>query len=87
VGLINDNELLKLTGFVDPNLAAGAPVLSAQDAVLLSWPLTDAAYRVETSADLQTWVPLPQMPVLFDGHHLLAAPRSTTLKYYRLVSP
>ena len=87
VGLINDNELLKLSGFLDPNLAAGSPVLSAQDAVLLSWPLTDAAYRVETSADLQTWVPLPQMPVLFDGHHLLAAPRSTTLKYYRLVSP
>jgi hypothetical protein len=87
VGLINDGDLLRLISFIDPDLLAGAPVLSIQDALLLTWPLTDCPFQVQSSSDLQTWLPMPQIPLPADGHNQILVPRDRPLNYFRLALP
>jgi len=84
IGLISDRDVLRLTSVTDPNIATGAPVLSIQDAVLLTWPLTENSFRLQSSSDLQNWVPIPQIPVPVDGRHQITVPRDKTQSFFRL---
>jgi hypothetical protein len=85
--LISDRNVLNLISFTDPNLAAGAPVLSIQDALLLTWPFTDNAFRVQSSSDLQNWMPIQQIPVPVDGRSQTCVPRDQPQNYFRLAAP
>jgi hypothetical protein len=87
VGLISDRNILNLASFTDPNITNGAPVLSIQDAVLLTWPFTDSPVTLRSSSDLQNWVPVPQIPTPADGGSQLAVPRDRARKYFRLAVP
>ncbi|MCI0746118.1 MAG: hypothetical protein L0Y58_12000 [Verrucomicrobia subdivision 3 bacterium] len=87
IGLISDHNVLRLTSVTDPNIATGAPVLSIQDAVLLSWPFTDNSFRLQSSSDLQSWVPVLQIPVPVDGRNQISVPRDKTRNYFRLAVP
>jgi hypothetical protein len=87
VGLIDVAGVLKLTEFVVPGTVVGLPVLSIQDAVLLTWPLTEQALRVETSADLRNWVPVAKPTVAVDGRHQTTVPRDAARKFFRLALP
>lgn len=87
VGLINDRNALRLTSFTDPNLVSGVPVLSIQDALLLTWPFTDQPFQLQSSSDLQTWVPVPQLPTPADGRNRVSLPRERPQNYFRLAAP
>lgn len=87
VGLISDHNLLHLTSFTDPNIATGSPVLSIQDAVLMTWPLTDDPFRVQGSSDLQNWVPILKNPIPVDGRNHISVPRDKTQNFFRLAPP
>ena len=83
IGLISDAGILKLTSFSIPSAPAGAPILTIQDAVVLTWPLTDKTFHVESSSDLKIWVPHPQgLP--FDGRYQATLLRDATQKFFRL---
>jgi hypothetical protein len=87
IGLISDRGILNLVSFADPNLVTNAPIVSIQDSVLLTWPFTDEPFRLESSPDLQSWIPIPQPPVPWDGRNQVALPRDRTQNYFRLTSP
>lgn len=85
-GLIDLGGTLKLTSFTLPG-DAGSPILSIQDAVLLTWPLTDRSFRIERSSNLQDWTPLDQLPLPIDGRNQLQVPRDAAKQYFRLSLP
>jgi hypothetical protein len=87
IGLISDRNVLHLTSFTDPNLASSAPVLSIQDAVLLTWPVTDSPLQLQSSSDLQNWLPIPQIPMPLDGRNQISVPRDRPQNYFRLTVP
>jgi len=87
VGLISDRNVLRLTSLTDPNIVTGAPVLSIQDAVLLTWPFTENSFRLQSSSDLQNWVPVLQIPVPVDGRNQISVPRDKTQNHFRLAVP
>lgn len=87
VGLISDGNVLNLTSFTDPNVDTGAPVLSIQEAVLLTWPFTDNIFSPQSSSDLQSWTPVLQIPVPWDGRNQISLPRDQTQNYFRLAVP
>lgn len=87
VGLVRDGNVLRLTSFTDPNLVTGAPVLSIQDALLLTWPFTDSPFQLQSSSDFQTWVPIPQIPLPVDGRNQISVPRDPSQNYFRLAVP
>jgi hypothetical protein len=87
IGPIRDGTALQITSFNDPNIAGGAPALSIQDAVLLTWPFTDNPFRVQGSSDLQNWLPILQVPSAVDGRNQIAIPRDKAQTYFRLVVP
>jgi len=87
IGLISDGNVLTLTSFVNPNVTNGSPILSIQDAVLLTWPLSDDLFRLESSSNLQNWMPVPQWPSPIDGRNQISVPRDHTQKHFRLVVP
>jgi hypothetical protein len=87
IGLVSDRNILNLTSFSDPNITNGAPILSIQDAVLLTWPFTDNSFRMQSSSDLQNWTPVLQTPVPLDGHNQIHLPRDRMQKYFRLAVP
>jgi hypothetical protein len=87
VGLISDRGVLNLKSFTIPNLATNTPVLSIQDAVLLSWPLTDTSFLLQSSSNLQNWVPILQPSALVDGRIQLSLPRDQAQRHYRLSFP
>jgi hypothetical protein len=62
-------------------------VLSIQDAVLLTWPFTDDAFSLQSSSDLQNWVPILQIPVPVDGRNQISVPRDQTQNYFRFAAP
>jgi hypothetical protein len=76
-----------LTSFHDPNIATNAPVLSVQDAVLLTWPFTDSWMQLENSSDLQNWVPVLQIPLPLDGRNQVTVPRDRSQNYFRFSAP
>jgi hypothetical protein len=84
VGLVSDRSVLHLTSFADPNIVTGAPVLSIQDAVLLTWPLADNSFILQGSSNLLNWAPILPNPVPLDGQHQIAVPRDRTQDYFRL---
>jgi hypothetical protein len=87
IGLISDRGILNLVSFADPSLATNAPIISIQDAVLVIWPFTDEPFRLESSPDLQSWIPIPQPPAPVDGRNQLALPRDHPQNYFRLKAP
>lgn len=87
IGLISERNILKLTSYTDPDLVTGAPVLSVQDAVLLTWPFTDNFFGLQSSSNLQDWFPIPQTPVAMDGRNQISLPRDRTRSYFRLAVP
>jgi len=88
VGLISDSDVLRLTSFADPNVTLGAPVLSIQDAVLLTWPFTDGPFHLQSSSNFQNWVPILQPPpVPVDGRNQISVPRDKSQSYFRLAVP
>jgi hypothetical protein len=87
IGLINDRNVLRLTSYTDPNIAAGLPVLSIQDAVLLTWPFTDDLFQLQSSSDLQNWIPIMPASTPVDGRNQISVPRDKTQKYFRLAVP
>src|SRR5262245_43482967 len=72
VGLISDGNVLRLTSVTDPNMATGAPVLTIQEAVLLTWPFTESPFRLQSSSDLQNWAPILQTPGAMDGRNQIS---------------
>jgi len=87
IGLIKDDTGWELIAIDGPDTTNGVPVLAAQDAVILTWPLTDTEYQAEASADLQNWIPLRQSSPPFDGRNNLTVPRDDRHSYFRLVRP
>jgi hypothetical protein len=87
VGLISDDNILNLTAYTDPNIINGAPVLSIQDSILLTWPLTDRSFGLEGSSDMQNWYPvaLPHAPA--DPRNQIIVPRDHRQRYFRLGIP
>jgi hypothetical protein len=87
IGLISAGDALKLTAFIDPNAATGLPVLSIQDSVLLTWPLMERAFRIESSSNFTNWLALPQSAMPVDGRYQMSVPRNTGQKFFRLSTP
>jgi hypothetical protein len=87
IGLISDRNILYLTSFTDPNITTGALVLSIQDALLLTWPFTDDPLQLQSSSDLQNWVPIPQIPLPVDGRSQISVPRDRPQNFFRLTAP
>jgi hypothetical protein len=86
IGLINDAGILELTEFIIPGMA-NAPILAIENAVVLSWPLTDDAYRLEMSTDLSNWFPILPNPLPVDGRFQTSVSGSTVQKFFRLATP
>jgi hypothetical protein len=62
-------------------------VLAVQEAVLLTWPLTDESFLPEMSTDLTNWFPVLPTPLPSDGRNQAALPADTIQKFFRLVAP
>jgi hypothetical protein len=84
IGLIQDHDGFELSSYSVPGISDGRPVLSQQSALRLSWPLTDGSWRIETSADLEVWTPLPHVPGAGDGRNQAITPYDSAHRFFRL---
>jgi hypothetical protein len=55
--------------------------------ILLTWPLWAAAWQVQSSADMDTWVHETETPAAGSNAHSLTLPYTTARKYFRLALP
>lgn len=86
IGLVDDEGILKLTEFHRPG-TDGPPVISIDEAVQLRWSEGTIAYRVEQSADGQTWSePAPSVEGEV-GRRELIIKKDKDFQFFRLVSP
>ncbi len=87
LGMISYGKTLKLVSFNLPDVVSNSPILSVQDAVLLSWPYSDTDFTPQRSADLQSWFPIPQTPLPVEGRNQLSLPRDRSRSFFRLTAP
>jgi hypothetical protein len=87
IGLISDDGVLNLASYSAPALETNAPVVSLQDAVLVTWPITHQDFKLENSPDLENWSPVPRASWPVDGRNEVALPRDRTRHYFRLAPP
>jgi hypothetical protein len=87
VGLVQVGNDLPLVAAINPDTVDGLPVLAIQDSVLLSWPLSNRSFEVETSDDLETWESLQRPASTVSGRNELAVPRNQVHRHFRLAAP
>lgn len=86
IGLIKRGAL-ELVAVTQPSAGGPTPALGIQEAYLLTWPLTDYYFSLQSSTDLQSWMPVPALPRISDGRNQLTVPRRSEQEYFRLVAP
>ncbi len=78
---------LQLVAIAPAPGSGNPPTIAIRDGSLLSWPLTDELFHLQTSPDLETWVPLAERPQVENGLNQLAVPRHSEQRYFRLFAP
>ncbi len=58
--------------------------LISQGSVSVSWPETEGIVQLETSLNLQQWLPVPSPPALLDGRRRVVAPVIPQHGFFRL---
>jgi hypothetical protein len=73
-----------------PGQAIGAPSLSIESAVLVSWPTKPAGYLLQSSTDLidpKNWSNVTNTPAVGPQGYFLVFPTTSTKVFYRLNKP
>jgi hypothetical protein len=84
IGLVSINGTLNLSSYSFENSESELPLLTIQDSVTLSWPLTDADLKVESSADMSIWNEVQKTPSLRDGRNEVSIPEDASQEFFRL---
>ena len=87
VGPVQLADGATLTNLELPPSSSEAPTLTIQPAVILSWPLGDQLFEVESSSDLSDWSRVDKEPLTIDGRKVLPLPHNASQKHFRLTGP
>ena len=87
IGLIND-DFLELQSYTSIASYDQIPMLSLQEAILLSWSFTDLAVSLEASSDLENWNHLSAAPITRNGLNEVVIPiDGLEERFFRLSAP